>query len=505
MPKDRSHNVIDTNSALSGTGVASIARNALYLLGTRWSNSAIRLIYVVILAHYLGPELYGLMKYGISWYLTFLSFTGLGITVILAREVGLDRSNGAWMASLTLTLRTSAAVIAAVACGFLGWFIEAKLEVRIILITFSIALVGRAIAIWAEAVFNAYEVNRFGLRVQIVFRTFEVLAGTAVLLAGGGVAAVAIVHAISWWFQALGGLVLTRRHLVGVRLNWSRQGLKDIVVKGIPIGVGFITVNWLLNGPIILFRHMSSSENSLGQLALAMQALVLIGSVPMAVGMASLPVLSRSVARQDGKEFVYAETMMRAGLLFGAAAGVAGLGAGGWLVELMLGSRYHEAGYLLGLVMWLLIPFTCGTAASRVYLARGEFFLPTICSGVGASVMTLTMPWLVAAIDISGAVVATAMGMVVWALSLICLLARSGELDVRKTIFRPLAPILFALGVFLVLKSVNAWLALSTSWVVLVCGMLLFGRVTEDERYLLNSLKHRLCSFKGADSNQSSS
>ena len=491
MQKSRRHSLRDAKSILSGVGVASISRNAVYLVGTRWFNIVTRFIYAIALAHYLGPKLYGFLNYGISWYLAFLSLTGLGIAAILGREIGRDRSSGAWTTSVTFTLRTSVAVIAAVACGICGWFIETKPEVKILLIVFSIALLGRSIAIWAEAVFNAYEANKYSFRIQAIFRTFEVIAGTGMLLAGGGAMAVAIVHAISWWFQALSGLALTRRRLVAIRFNLSWQGLKCVLHQGIPIGLGFILVNWLQRGPLVLFRHMSSSADSLGQLALAMQSFVIIGSMPMAAGMASFPVLSRSVARQDGKEFLYTETMMKAALIFGTAAGLAGIGAGPWLVDLIFGSRYMEAGYLLGFVMWLLIPLTCGTTVSRVYLARGQFFLPTACAGAGAVVLTLTMPWLVSAMDTLGAVLATGTGMGVWALTLIWIFARSGDLDVLRTVFRPLVVIILGLGVFFVLKPVDPLLALLSSWTALLCGSVLFGVLTEDEWFLLASLKQK--------------
>jgi len=490
------------NSNLSGVGVASIARNAVYLVGSQLLEKPVRLIYAIALAHYLGPELFGLINYGISWYLSFLSLTGLGIAVVLSREIGRERNAGARIVSLTLTLRCSTAVIAAAACAIFGWFFESKPEVRIVLIVFSIALVGRSLAIWTGAVFNAYELNRVTFRIQTIFRTFEVFVGTAVLIAGGGATAVAVLHAISWWLQALVGLELTRRRLVAIRLNWSWHGLKYIVLQGIPLGLGFVMVNWLQSGPLVLLRHFGSSENSLGQLALAMQSLAIIGSAFIAVGMASLPVLSRSVARQDGKEFLYAEIMIRAGLIFGSATGLAGLGAGPWLVDLIFGSRYLEAGYLLGPVMWLPIPLICAATISRLYNARGEFFVPTVCSGVGALIMTLIMPWCIAAMNTLGAVLATATGMAVWALSLICLLAKSGDIDVRQAIFRPFVIIFSAIGVFLALKSVNSWLALLISWAALFFGTLLFGGITEDERQLFRRLKRGWSSFDGGDSKQ---
>ena len=274
MANKKSHISSEDNSILSGKGISSIARNAVYIFGAKGFNCAIRFVYAFALAHYLGPELYGFINYGISWYLVFLSLTGIGVAAILSREIGKDRSSGAWITSLTFSLRIPLTIVAAVTCGVFGWFIENNPEVRIILIVFSIALIGRSLALWVEAVFTAYEVSKYSFRLEIVFRTFEVILGTCLLLAGGGAKAVAIVHAISWWFQALGGLVLTGRRLVPIRFNFSRQGLKHLIRQGIPIGIGFIMISWLLSGPLVLFRHFGSTENSLGQLALAIQAFI---------------------------------------------------------------------------------------------------------------------------------------------------------------------------------------------------------------------------------------
>ena len=475
---------------LSGIGVASIVKNAGYLLSARGLNIVVRFVYALALANYLGPELYGFLNYGMSWYLAFLSFTGLGTAAILIREIGKDRKSAPLIVSLTLTLRSSAVVIAGLACGILGWLFESKPEVRLLLIIFSIALIGRSLAMWAESVYTGYEVNKYTFRLQAIFRTLEVFVGIALLLVGGGAIAVATAHAISWWFQALSGLILAQRYLVAIRLNWAWHDLKDILVRGLPIGLGFIMVNWLQTGSLVLYRHLASSTDSLGQLALAMQFFAISSSIPIAAGTAALPVLSRSVARQDGKDLLFIETMIKSAFILGAAAGLAGLGVCPWLVDIMFGSRYIEAGYLLGLAMWLLIPLTCGITVTRVYLARGQFFLPTICAGAGAAAFTLTTPYVVSAMDTLGSVFATGIGMGVWAVSLIWMLARKDDLNVLKTVFLPLGVILLALGVFFVLRPVNAWLALLISWVALLCGTLLSGGIlTRDERRLLASLK----------------
>jgi O-antigen/teichoic acid export membrane protein len=132
----------------------------MYLEGSRWVNTAVRFVYVIALTHYLGPELYGLLNYGMSWYLAFLPFTILGMGAILGTEIGRDRGGGARIASLTLTLRIFSSGIAAVACGILGWLCESKPEARILLGVFSVGLGGRSLAVWVGSIFNAYELNK---------------------------------------------------------------------------------------------------------------------------------------------------------------------------------------------------------------------------------------------------------------------------------------------------------------------------------------------------------
>jgi hypothetical protein len=89
----------------------------------------------------------------------------------------------------------------------------------------------------------------------------------------------------------------------------------------------------------------------------------------------------------------------------------------------------------------------------------------------------------------AGAVLAAGIGSGVRALSLIWILARSGDLNVRQAIFCPLGITLLAIGVFFVLMPVNECLALTLSIAAIFSGTFLFGGLTEDEWYLITSLK----------------
>jgi len=469
----------------SGEGATSVVRNAAYIVGGRWVQTGLRFLYVIVLTRYLNPELYGIFNYGLAFYLAFLPITGLGLGVILSREIGRNRNHGVQIVSQALSLRFFVAILAAGMCALAGWFSEVLPEVRQLLLLFSVALVGRAVSTWSENVFTAYETNKYLFQQQAIFRSLEVVLGTILLLCKAELTSVVTIHVISWWLQALGGLIVVRRHIASAHIDATWRDLKRLFVQGLPIGLGVLMVNWLQQGPIVLSRHMLGSMDSLAQFALAMQAFMALSTVPMAAGIAALPILSRTVARQDGKDTLFCDISLRAALIIGAAVGLVGLAAGPYIVNFAFGDRYTEAGQLLGPTLWLLIPWACASTTWHVYLARGEFFVPIAFAGGGVLVLTLLFPWSVQAMHTLGAVVATGVAIATWALGLIIMLVRSGDLNLGRDVLRPLGVVLLALAVFLVLQRVNIWLSLFASLLALFGGTIIFGVLAPDERFAL--------------------
>lgn len=476
---------------LTGEGVTSIFRNAVYLLGARWLTMAVRFFYAIALARKLGPELYGLYNYGMSLYLAFLPMTALGLGIVLSREIGRDRTIGARISAQALILRTVAGILASLLCGIIGWFSEGGPEMKMIIVIFSLALLGRCLSTWTQEVFTAHEASEHNFKQQAIFRTLEVVFGLLVLFSGGGILAIAVVHLVSWWLQVLFGFYLVRKHLIVKLPFWAWRGLKNLFIQGLSIGLGAIFINWLNQGPLVLFRHCVGDEPSLGQFALIMQIFSILANVPVVAVMASYPILSRSVMRFDTKDRIFAETFLRAALILGTVVGLFAMGLGPRLVKLIFGPRYLEAGYLLGPTLFLLIPWTIGNIIWAVYLARGLFFLPTIFSCVAAAVLTFCMPWFVAFMQTFGAVLATGVSMSLWALALILIYAILGELNIRRAVLRPGVSVLLAIGVYFLFESKSVLYALPASLVALIIGITAFRVFTPDDRSALTSLVHR--------------
>jgi len=487
MGKKNNNNSIKQKVTLTGEGVTSIALNAGYLFAGRWLTIVVRFVYAIILTRYLGPELYGYLNYGISWYFAFFPIATLSLGVILAREVGRNKRNSAKVVNQVLALRLLSSIFAMILCGAIGLFIEEKEVIKSLLLIFSLALMGRSLWVWVQSVFTAYEMTHHSLRQHAVFRPLEVIFGLIVLACGGGVIGVACVHGISWWLQSIRGFALINRHVSPIRLDWTWRILFRFFMIGLPITLGNILNAWLVHGPLIMYRYYVQDDNRLGQLALAMQVFILLGNLMTLAFSASLPLISRSVSREDGKDIYFADAMLRFGIIFGAMAGIAALGAGEWLVKLFFGNKFYEAGNLLGFTLWLLVPTICGHAIWSVYMARGKYILPMISAALGAIVFTALFPWLVSTTGSAGAIISAGIGMSCSTLVLIISFAKSDALNLRRIFLYPFATIFLALGFYFFLDSmnVNVWISMPVCFTVCFTSIFLFGIVTPSERSTL--------------------
>lgn len=477
---------------MTSSGLRSIARNTGQMTSARIIGPLVQAGYVFVIASYLGPELFGLLSYSRSWYLALLPLAVFGLGPILSREIGADRGRAPEIIARTLALRILTTLFAALVCVAIAYQVETDPTVLTLIGIFSLALAARSLSILAEQVFVAFESAGYMVRQEVLFRPFEAGIGSTIVLLGGGVLGVALVHAAIWCLQACRGLYLVRARFVPLRLDWSWGPLATLLRHGFMIGLaGFCTL-WLLNGQLVLYRHAGASEYALGQFALAIQLLSLAVALPMSVGTAAMPVLSRSIARGDRKDSLFVDTMCRVVLFLGTVVAISGSASGPWFAETIFGSEFTAAGELLGPVLWLLVPFTIGQAAQTVLFAKNQLRTTALCAGAGALVLTASMIPLASSFDAIGAVLAAGLGMITWASASLAAIARLQGLVLSRTVVRPFGAVACAVAAYWLLMTFDSWLAWLGSMVTLFGASIILGVLSPMERSaVLDALRQR--------------
>lgn len=466
--------------------MASIARNLTYVMGGRAVYFITRFLYAVVLARVLGPELYGKINYGIALYLLFLPLTKIGLEVVLSRDAGLSRKLGERTAALTLTLWIVSILVVTAAYVGCSFFIEGDPELRMIVLVFSFALIGRSLALWTESVYTAYEVNQYTLRQQAIFRTLEVALGLAALFAWQEVLPVVAAHCLAWCLEAAYGLTVIHRRILPLKLGTDAANLRRMFLQGLPLAGVMLLVTLPYQGPLVFFRHVVSHGDTLGQLALAMQVFFMLSQVPLALGSVSLPVLSRAATRQDGKDRVYAQTVIRYTVLFGSVMALMGMAFGPWVTVLIFGDNYTRAGALVGPALWLIVPWATGYVLTGVLLAMkrdGEAFL---CTLAGALLFMIAISPCVSRHGVIGAIWCSGVSMGLTAGILIYRLHGSHGLDLLSCLVRPGLAASIATGAYTLVSLMNPGVAFFSAVAVLAAGCCLFGCLTRQDLALLS-------------------
>jgi O-antigen/teichoic acid export membrane protein len=464
-------------------GAKSILANTLYLSSAKAITSLARMVYVVLLAKFLGADLYGLFNYGLSWYLVFIPLSAWGLESIIVRGIGRDRDQASVLAGQTLALRSISCLSAALLSCLVAFYIEPDSTSRLLILIFSIALIGRSLSLWSNAVFVAHESSGYVLTQEVVFRLLEVLAGVAALLAGFGVIELALVHAASWVLQGVAGQILIRRHLLSVSLNFEVPALFGLIKDGFPFVLSAFLIAWLMQGPVILYRQILGIGAELGQLVLALQALYLITAIVSEMAGPAIPVLSRSVDREDGKTGQFVDLMLRAGMVIGGILAVFGLTAGEWFLDLLFGDAYRGTALILPWTLMLITPF-------------GRYWSLTSCRAIGALVFTIAVPLIGTSYGLLGVIVALGAGLIALSVGQLVVLRKYYRIGLLLLTSRAIVMIFGPFFVSKMLAPHNIWLALIAGIITLiplgfVTGVLQKKELQTGSRFLMSVFKGR--------------
>ncbi len=473
---------------MPNTGIRSIARNTALLTAAQAIGTIARLVYVVLAARLLGPELYALLAYSQSWYQAFLPIAIFGLGSALVYAIGRDRANAQAIAAQAMSIRLVATLVAVAACAILGWLITPDPRSTQLILVLALALAGRAVVAWAQHLFTAFEITGHTLRQEVAFRVLEVAAAIAALLTGGGLLALVVIHSVVAWAQAAWALRVVRREILRPAIAWRPSAWRPMVALALPFFLIALTVDWRTYGSLIMFRNLNGDAVLFSQFALAMQAFVIASLVPTSLVTAAQPVLMRSAIRGDGKDLVFAAIIQRYAFVVGAAAGLAGLAAGPPLFRIVFGAAYETAGHLVGLTLWCLLPLTAGIGFPSVLIARGRLRAVAAISIAGATVMTLLLPVLVPALGAPGAILAAGAGYATPPLVAMAIAARNGWADWTSLVIRPALAVVAALAIYVSLAPLSVWLALAVALPGLGSVAAMLGVVRRADRELLRGL-----------------
>jgi O-antigen/teichoic acid export membrane protein len=422
----------------------SILSNSSNIFFAKSLNLLLRIPYIFIIAKVLGPELFGLLVYGQSWYLALLPFAGLGLGSILAVSQSKQDDNAKEVASLVLAARIGSMLLLFLISITMAIYLEADPTTIWLLVLFSFAILGKGASGWAVNMFNALERSKYEMRLESVFRPVELLIGIGLVIWTKNILLVALSHTLFMCLQGYISYRVVQSKLMPVRPKWHWQKLKSLVLSSSPMAISVPFNQLFLQGPVLFLKRADAPLSMLGNFSLSMQAFMIVNSLFASIGLSAMPVLSR--LQQNSGVLKFARLSIQLSVIVGFSFYLIGSVIIEPVVLWVFANGYENAATHTNVLLLALIPSTCKALLRSVLVSQRRLKSVMMTDVIGIAVFALSFTYLFTLLGFVGAIYALIAGFTVSAMISIGCLLQSGELrfsrDVLKPIFLLLAGII---------------------------------------------------------------
>ncbi len=408
----------------------------------------LRALYVVVFARLVGVEAYGQYNYAQIWYLIALSVTGWGMHEwLLTRWQAVDRDQRLALANTGLTLRVLLGTCGTLLVLLCAVILESDPALRWLIMIYAQGVVLRGITAWLQALFISRERSELTLYTSMPVTLLEVVLALGLAWAGYSLLVIALAQTLCWWL----GLVATwwayRKYLGSLGLSWQPAFARDFLAGGALLALASALLAWMGPGLLVAVRHYLNHGPTLGEAALVIQVLLMLGQALRMVTNATLPFLTRPGDDIDLRQRGFASQAWCVAMYLGGAGYMLGAHALPSLVNRLLGESFQGAGILLAQFSWVLIPLGLVQTLRLLLIGRGLYRQFLFALVLGAAALALALAALVAGEALSLPRLFTGLGLAyaVSVLAMLRQLATAGIMLAPGTFLR--APLALAAAV----------------------------------------------------------
>ena len=319
-----------------------VAKNTSILLGTHFLTYPISILIYGWLARHLHEDGFGRFEY-VSSLLTFAYLcTGLGLDILLVREVARRRERTAEYLSAILSLKLLLSAVVTAAYYTIVWLSKEPAEVKQALYLAGLAIGFTSWSMSFQAVFNAHE--RMSLRgITLLGLNLVQLGGViAVVLLDRKVAAAVLVYHV---FGSASGMLLAaflvRRCFCQVRSRAVVRRWKELLRHSLSFFAAEVAGRVYFRADIILLRLLTT-DSITGWFSASKKVLEAIHLVTSALTQALYPAMVHRFASPGESRMDTFRQMSKFILLIALPSGLFVLFCARGIIELIFGLQHYE-------------------------------------------------------------------------------------------------------------------------------------------------------------------
>lgn len=357
---------------------------------------ALRAVYVIVFARLIGVEAYGQYNYAQIWYLVALSVAGWGMHEWLLtrwQAVAPERQEALACTGLTLRLLLgTAGTLLVLLCA--AW-LESDPGLRWLIMIYAQGVVLRSVVAWVQALFTSRERSELIVYTSMPISLLEVVLALSLAWAGYSLLVIAVAQTLCWWLGLAAAGWVYRKHLGTLRLSWQPGLAREFLAGGALLALASALLAWMGPGLLVAVRHYMGDGRQLGEAALVIQVLLMLGQALRMVTNATLPFLTRAGDDITRRQQQFARNAWFVALYLGGAGYLLGTLVLPTLISQLLGESFQRAGILLAQFSWILIPLGLVQTLRLLLIGRGLYRQFLFALLLGASALALAVAVLV--------------------------------------------------------------------------------------------------------------
>jgi O-antigen/teichoic acid export membrane protein len=280
------------------TGHSLIAKNTIFLFGSKILGFAGFFYFMIVAANYLGKEDFGRLSTAISYAAIFLVLSDLGLSVLIVREIGRNRnnlgkyySNGSLLKIILAVITIVVALLVLPVCGY-------DLDTTRIIPFILLAALALSYVQFLAGLFRGIQHMEYEAVMFVIEKVIILVVGLAWLSSGGGLIGVAVVFVIARVFSTLYGLLSLRIRTHSLRLHLDPPFARKLIAHAYPFApFAFLATAYV---QIDIFVLTLIRQDEVGLFRAAIQLVTVWSMIGESYSGALLPVLSRAFLECPG-------------------------------------------------------------------------------------------------------------------------------------------------------------------------------------------------------------
>jgi len=400
-----------TNRALTHQGFMRYFANTSWLFGEKILRMIVGLFVGVWVARYLGPERFGLFSYAQSFVGLFVVIAGLGLDGIIVRELVKDESKRDALLGTAFRLKLIGAFLALIALA-----IAVNLSRQDSLTTLLIFTIASA------TVFQSFNVIDFYFQAKVLSK-YIVYPNIISLLISSMVKIWLILNdapllhfAYSILFDSfilICGFLYFYRHKKHLVSQWffDKKLARSLLKDSWPLILSGLVISIYMRVDQIMIKEMISVE-AVGQYAAAVRISEAWYFIPMVIASSLFPAIIN--AKKQSEALYYARLQKLYDLMVWMAIAIAlpMTFLSDWVVNLLYGEQYNQAGSVLMIHIWAGVFVFLGVASGKWFISENLQMLAFWRTFYGMVVNVALNFLLIPKYGIQGAAISTLIGQI---------------------------------------------------------------------------------------------